>query len=208
MIKPKKEICDREYYSHILDVDSIGTILLDNTYYKSTNNKIFGIVTTFKKNDYNVIHYGNEYEYSIYHIYIESNKNSCQFIDTLLKPEFTSIYKLSGLVEIDSIYNIFEIVNNSVKTVKRLYSNQGDEINNGLIDISKFISSNNMVYLYTDHPNCSVELYNCLYFPDITDTALTYPLKTSPYFSRESKNTFFQNANLIGFDAQKILQAS
>jgi len=47
-----------------------------------------------------------------------------------------------------------------------------------------------------------------LNFPDITDTALTYPLKTSPYFSRESKNTFFQNANLIGFDAQKILQAS
>ena len=47
-----------------------------------------------------------------------------------------------------------------------------------------------------------------LNFPNISDTALTYPLKTSPYFSRESKNTFFQNANLIGFDAQKMLQAS
>ena len=41
MIKPKKEVCDIEYYSHILDQESIGTILLDNTYYKSTND-IFG----------------------------------------------------------------------------------------------------------------------------------------------------------------------
>jgi hypothetical protein len=47
-----------------------------------------------------------------------------------------------------------------------------------------------------------------LNFPNISDTALTYPLKSSPYFSRESKNTFFQNANLIAFDAQKMLQAS
>jgi hypothetical protein len=47
-----------------------------------------------------------------------------------------------------------------------------------------------------------------LNFPNISDSALTYPLKTSPYFSRESKNTFFQNSNLIAFDAQKILQAA
>jgi len=47
-----------------------------------------------------------------------------------------------------------------------------------------------------------------LNFPNISETSLNYPLKNSPYFSRQSKNTFFQNANLVAFDAQKMLQAS
>ena len=45
-------------------------------------------------------------------------------------------------------------------------------------------------------------------FPDISETTINYPLKNSPYFSRESKNTFFENANIIAFDSQKLLQAS
>jgi len=50
---------------------------------------------------------------------------------------------------------------------------------------------------------------NDVYFPDtILDTDKKYPLFDSPYFSRESKNLFFPNTNLVEFREQKMLQAS
>ena len=51
---------------------------------------------------------------------------------------------------------------------------------------------------FTDNP----------YLPKIDDLSLKYPLKNQPYLSRESKNTFYQNTNLIDFIPQHILQAS
>lgn len=44
--------------------------------------------------------------------------------------------------------------------------------------------------------------------PQIDDTTEKFPLKEYPYLSRESKNTFYQNVNLIAFEEQKMLQAS
>lgn len=50
---------------------------------------------------------------------------------------------------------------------------------------------------------------NETYFPDtISETDKKYPLVNSPYFSRESKNSFFPNTNLIDFREKKMLQAS
>jgi hypothetical protein len=50
---------------------------------------------------------------------------------------------------------------------------------------------------------------NDVYFPDtILDTDKKYPLFDSPYLSRESKNSFFPNTNLIEFREQRMLQAS
>ena len=47
------------------------------------------------------------------------------------------------------------------------------------------------------------------YFPDtISETDKKYPLVNSPYLSRESKNSFFPNTNLIDFREKKMLQAS
>jgi hypothetical protein len=46
-------------------------------------------------------------------------------------------------------------------------------------------------------------------FPDnISETQQKYPLFESPYLSRESKNSFFPNANLIAFSEKKMLQAA
>lgn len=46
-------------------------------------------------------------------------------------------------------------------------------------------------------------------FPDtISDTDQKYPLFNSPYLSRQSKNSFFQNTNLIDFNEKRMLQAS
>jgi len=50
---------------------------------------------------------------------------------------------------------------------------------------------------------------NEIYFPDtISETDKKYPLVNSPHFSRESKNSFFPNTNLIDFGEKKMLQAS
>lgn len=45
-------------------------------------------------------------------------------------------------------------------------------------------------------------------FPDIYETDKKYPLFQEPHLSRESKNSFFKNTNLISFNEKKMLQAS
>lgn len=45
-------------------------------------------------------------------------------------------------------------------------------------------------------------------FTTASETQKRYPLKDSPYLSRESKNTFFENANAIYFEPKKMLQSA
>jgi hypothetical protein len=46
-------------------------------------------------------------------------------------------------------------------------------------------------------------------FPEnISDSDKKYPLFDSPYLSRQSKNSFFENTNLIDFNEKRMLQAS
>lgn len=44
--------------------------------------------------------------------------------------------------------------------------------------------------------------------PSISDLEENFPLKDYPYLSRESKNSFYENSNLIVFEQRKMLQAS
>ena len=53
-----------------------------------------------------------------------------------------------------------------------------------------------------------------MYIPDvpflgnITDSDTKYPLRDSPYLSRESINNIFENSNIVAFNEQKMLQAA
>ena len=53
-----------------------------------------------------------------------------------------------------------------------------------------------------------------MYIPDvpflgnITDSNTEYPLRDSPYLSRESINNIFENSNIVAFNEQKMLQAA
>ena len=46
------------------------------------------------------------------------------------------------------------------------------------------------------------------YLGDITEYSSRYPLKNSPYLSRESINNIFENSNIVAFNEQKMLQAA
>jgi hypothetical protein len=53
-----------------------------------------------------------------------------------------------------------------------------------------------------------------MYIPDIpflgniTESNTKYPLRNSPYLSRESINNIFENSNIVAFNEQKMLQAA
>ena len=44
--------------------------------------------------------------------------------------------------------------------------------------------------------------------PNISDNSEKFPLKEYPFLSRESKNSFYDNSNMIVFEQRKMLQAS
>jgi len=127
--------------------------------------KMKNINYEFNFNDYDIIRNGNHFNYSIYNVNTNKMNDACKFLDTLEKPNYVSIYKLPKN-QIINKNDIVEIINGTITTVKK-YNNKK------IIDISKFLSSNNIVYLYTDNYNCKNE-YSCLYIPDLTDIINRY----------------------------------
>ena len=62
---------------------------------------------------------------------------------------------------------------------------------------------------YYTFPEYTIPIYNDIDLPQIDQTLqLKYPLKESPYLSRESLNDVIINTNLIGFEEKRMLQAS
>ena len=62
---------------------------------------------------------------------------------------------------------------------------------------------------YYSFPEFTIPIYNDIDLPEIDENLqLKYPLKDSPYLSRESLNTVMINTNLIGFEEKRMLQAS
>jgi len=148
--KPKKKsICDREYYSHILDKNSIGTILLNNEKHRNKINY------KLHHNDFNIIKTGNECEYAIYIINSSKMKNACYYLEKLKKPNYVSIYKLPKNYNIIKD-NIIEVINGTITTVKKLDGNK-------IYDYSKKINKHSKVYLYVNNIKCFSNDYNCLY---------------------------------------------
>jgi hypothetical protein len=62
---------------------------------------------------------------------------------------------------------------------------------------------------YYSFPEYTIPIYNDIDLPSIDENLqLKYPLKDSPYLSRESLNDTMINTNLIGFEEKRMLQAS
>lgn len=62
---------------------------------------------------------------------------------------------------------------------------------------------------YYSFPEYTIPIYNDIDLPEIDENLqLKYPLKDSPYLSRESVNNIMLNTNLIGFEEKRMLQAS
>jgi hypothetical protein len=62
---------------------------------------------------------------------------------------------------------------------------------------------------YYSFPEFTIPIYNDVDLSEIDETLqLKYPLKDSPYLSRESLNDIMMNTNLVGFEEKRMLQAS
>ena len=55
MIKPKKQICENDIFSHILNKDAIGAILLKNKRFKKQLNNVKKLKYDMFKKDYSII---------------------------------------------------------------------------------------------------------------------------------------------------------
>jgi hypothetical protein len=55
MIKPKKEICENDVFSHTLDNEAIGSILLNNTDFRIDLKRFKKLNYTFNWNDFSVM---------------------------------------------------------------------------------------------------------------------------------------------------------
>lgn len=62
--------------------------------------------------------------------------------------------------------------------------------------------------VFYQFPNIILNPNDAINIPPISDVLQKFPLKEYPYLSRESKNSFYENSNLIVFEPRRMLQAS
>jgi hypothetical protein len=159
MINPKKEICENEIFAHILNNESIGVILLRNKKFKKNLDKIKNLNYEFYKDDYTVVNGTHEQDYYIYNLNLKKKRNACNALLEVGKPNYIPILKLpSHKKDIDK-RNVFLISNGTIKTTYRLY-----DCFKKTVDLSKYVTSENKVFLYTEDKRCSHTDFNCLYF--------------------------------------------
>lgn len=85
----------------------------------------------------------------------------------------------------------------------------GAELNNALDVLNQRLLELNKPQLVTyQFLNTLFDTQDEINLPPISDNTEKFPLKEYPYLSRESKNSFYENTNLVNFEQRKMLQAS
>jgi hypothetical protein len=108
MIKPKSEICEYEVYSHILNHEAIGAILLNNNEFRMKLNEFKKLNYTFYSSDFHVINGTKEADYCIYNININTKNKACDKLKQIEQLNYIPIYPLEGVLNVD-IDNVFVI---------------------------------------------------------------------------------------------------
>jgi len=162
MINPKKEICENEIFAHILNNESIGVILLKNNKFKKNLTKVKNLNYDFHVKNYIVVNGTHESEHALYNINSKKKRNACDVLLEIGKPNYIPILKLPLHEKNIDKRNVFFINNGTIKTTYRLY-----DCSKKTVDLSKSVTSENKVFLYTDNRRCSHTYFNCLYFSNL-----------------------------------------